>query len=140
MTEVVCGKDNCQYSNGGTCTLSLIELDGNGNCMDFMDFLKKPEYQTEYFIVVRACDNKLGRARRFGRKIVINGVDFFTNNSPSSNENHTYITHGRTGYACGTVKYIKENFEEFMRLQHDKPDVMSLPLVDLTRQKSIMFI
>lgn len=27
MKEVICGKDNCQYSNGGICTLSLIELD-----------------------------------------------------------------------------------------------------------------
>ena len=110
-------------------------MDDDGTCLDFVDFRKKPEYQTEYYIAVEACDGKIGRARRLGRKISINGEDFFTKYSPCSDEEHTYITHGRTGCYCGTVKHIKGRFKEFMRRQIEMPYVMNLPLVEFDETK-----
>ena len=41
-----------------------------------------------------------------------------------------FITHGRSGLACSTVEFIKNNWERFMKSQAYVQDVDTLPLVE----------
>lgn len=130
MTEVLCGIENCRYINGEKCAACMIELDDDGLCMTAEKYLDSEEYQTVYYKAVKTFGGKIGRALSVGKKITINGEDFYTKNSPYSDDAHTYITHGRTGYYCGTVKDIKEHFKEFINRQSVYKNVEQFPLAE----------
>lgn len=139
MSQVLCGVEDCRYINGEICTACMIELGDDGICMSVENYLDNAEYQVEYYIAVKAFDGKQGRARKSGKEIVINGEIFYTKDSPCSDEEHTYVTHSRTGYLCGTVKDVKEHFDEFMRRQSHVKDVNCLPLVEFDDMKRRYF-
>lgn len=139
MTDIICGIENCRYINGEICTACMIELDDDGICMTAEKYLDNEEYQMVYYKAVKAFDGKIGRAISIGKKITINEEDFYTKDSPCSDDNHTYITHGRTGYFCGTVKEIKEHFEEFIRRQSAVENIEHFPLVEFDDMKREYF-
>ena len=61
-----------------------------------------------------------------GEKIVINGVDFFTDSRNTLKEERA-LTHGRSGILCGTASYVKDNFAGIAEKEKEYPDVISLP-------------
>ncbi|MCI8589701.1 MAG: hypothetical protein HFE77_03205 [Clostridiales bacterium] len=135
MTEILCGNTECRYLNGNICTACMIELDDDGYCLSTETYSNAPEYQEEYYIAVRAIDGGNGRARKQGKKITIGGEDFFTQSPPHSDNKHTYVTHGRTGYLCGTVDELNKRFDAFKVSQMDVVNVMNLPLVEFDETK-----
>ena len=103
---------------------------------DFLDITEKLyreyqlQYKAEYFIAVNTKDKRRGRAAKRGKKITINGIEFFTDSPPLEGENAIYITHARTGLACGTVELVKKHWEQFIKAQEKVADINTLPLAE----------
>ena len=130
MPKIWCYMENCKYLNCNECTASMVEIDEDNTCATFEDYTQDAAYQSEYYIAVKACDGKVARALRKGKKITINEVDFFTDSPPLADDSSTYLTHGRSGFACSTVEFIKNHWEQFTKSQAYTQDVNILPLAE----------
>jgi len=132
MTEVICDRASCANYLNGYCTLAAIEIDG-GECCDYCydGYKKGKDYQTEYFIVWTDCKEKW-RKRCQGKRIIINGEEFFTEDDDRQNPEAVRVTHGRTGVYAGTVKSVQEHWDEIVKRAAGYPDVMTLPLREST--------
>ena len=130
MAKVLCNNEECKYLKGNECMADMIELDVYDSCGTFENYKDDKEYKAEYFIAVNTKNKRCGRAAKRGKKITINGIEFFTDSPPLEGENAIYITHARTGLACGTVELVKKHWEQFMKAQEKVADINTLPLAE----------
>lgn len=131
MTEVICDKADCAHYLKGYCALTTIEINSCECCDYCYDGYKKgKDYQTEYFIAWADSSGKWRRKRR-GKRIVINGEEFFTEDDDRQSPEDVRVTHGRTGCYAGTIEYVREHWDEIMKLAAEHPDVMTLPLKEV---------
>lgn len=140
MKKILCYKEFCKYRKGYICQSYNIKVFENRNCPFFEDYRKDKEYSSKYFIAVRTKNGKIGRFLKKGKKITINGIDFFTDSPPLEDKKSIYITHGRTGVSCRTVAFVKENWEVFLKAQSKVADVSSYPLAEYDKQEHKYFI
>lgn len=140
MAKIWCYKDDCIYCQNGECNSEMIELDDNGVCDTFDTYFSLAEYSNEYYIAVKTGNKKVGKAVKFGKKIEINGIAFYTESHPKATDGEMFITHGRTGLGCGTVKFIKENFDKFMKMQERVVSVETLPLATFDEKERKYFL
>lgn len=130
MPSVWCYNEECKYLKGNECMADMIELDEYDACGTFENYKDDKEYKAEYFIAVNTKDKRHGRAAKRGKKITINGIEFFTDSPPLEGENAIYITHARTGLTCGTVELVKKHWEQFIKAQEKVADINTLPLAE----------
>lgn len=130
MPSVWCYNEECKYLKDNECMADMIELDEYGACGTFENYKDDKEYKAEYFIAVNTKDKRHGRAAKRGKKITINGNEFFTDSPTLEGENAIYITHARTGLACGTVELVKKHWEQFIKAQEKVADINTLPLAE----------
>ena len=130
MPSIWCYMENCKYLKCNECTADMVEIDDDNTCATFEDYTQEKAYQDKYYIAVKACDGKAARAQRRGKKVTINGVNFFTDCPPLADDNSTYITHELSGLACGTIENIKTHWDYFIEKQANLQDVATLPLVE----------
>ncbi len=130
MPSVWCYNEECKYLKSNECMADMIELDEYDACSTFENYKDDKEYKAEYFIAVNTKDKRRGRAAKRGKKITINGIEFFTDSPPLEGENAIYITHARTGLACGTVELVKKHWEQFIKAQEKVADINTLPLAE----------
>lgn len=132
MTDVICDQRDCIYWRNGECTQSSIELFG-GMCMDYThdDYTNGKEYQTEYSIAMLEGKH---REIRHGKRIVINGEEFFTEDDDRNDDSFVRLTHGRTGAYAGSIEFVKSHWERTLESAAQLPDVTTLPLKEGTNE------
>lgn len=125
---VYCCNDECKYYKDDVCCREAIDINEDGVCDDFERFRNAPEYKQKYWIAKsNTKTHKRFRELRYGRKITINDVDFYTDSNASLPDTEIYLTHARTGYLVGTVDVIRTHFEEFIAAQEGICNVEDLP-------------
>ena len=131
MTEVMCDMDKCVHHRNGVCTNSSIELSCNG-CEDFMhdDYTNSADYQTEYF---KACGDGTNewRERSRGKRLIIDGVEFFTEDDDRDDDSFVRLTHARTGRYAGSIKELRARWGLMLKSAEKLPDVITLPLKEV---------
>lgn len=130
MTQIQCRQQSCISCCNDICQCKLIMIDEDGICSEYKHYLDSPEYQTPYYICVKTIDGQTAKGKKNGRRLIINGVEFFTESHPSRSEEFMSITHARTGVACSSVKVLKGLWKKFLELQKGYPDVDTLPLAE----------
>jgi len=108
----------------------MVEIDDDNTCSTFEDYTQDKAYQDKYYIAIKMFDGKAARALKKGKKIIINGVNFFTDCPPLADDSSTYITHELSGLACGTIEHIKKHWDYFKENQANLQDVATLPLAE----------
>ncbi|MBD5128478.1 MAG: hypothetical protein HDT43_00915 [Ruminococcaceae bacterium] len=128
MTVVECDMTKCVHYRNGACTRASIEL-GCGECMDFEhdDYTEGADYQTEYFKACSDGTNKW-RERSHGKRLIIDGVEFFTEDDDRDDDRFVRITHGRTGAGKSSIEFTRKHWEEMLKVTAELPDVTTLPL------------
>ena len=136
MTTVFCNNEDCIHCDdyNYTCKLQSIRIgeDIFAGCEDYESFRYTKEYQTPYYVTVRAFDgNKETCAKviRHGKQIEYNGYVFYTQDKVTESDFY-YVTEKRTGYMCGQFFKLKEKtrWEIFVEKAKKITDVASLPL------------
>lgn len=129
MTWINCFVYDCKYCDDvNICQAGEIAINELFECDTCVNYKTLPEYQEEYFIAVECADGKRGKSVKCGKKIILNGEEFYTCSHPLANDSGTKLTHARTGYLCGSVQRLKDNWDWFMEKQKPIPDVTELPL------------
>ena len=125
---VYCYNDECKYYKDDACCREAINTNEDGTCDDFEAFRNAPEYKQKYWIAKSNLKtHKPYRCLRYGKKITINDVDFYTDSNTLLPDAKIYLTHARTGYWVGTMDFVKTNFEKFMAAQDGVCNVEDLP-------------
>lgn len=126
-TTVFCDQNYCRYYCNGECANDCIYLDFN--CQDYEDITQSPEYQTPYYIACRK-DGKTYRELKHGKRIEINGEEFFAESNTAYPQSRVSLTHGRTGYLMPyrTIADIYEFWDIIKNRLDELPDVITLPL------------
>lgn len=126
MTDVICDRRKCEFWRNGLCTQSSLEL-SCGECVDYVDdpYTDGKDYQTEYFIL---CKDKTHRKVKHGKRIIINGEEFFTEDDDRNDDDFVRLTHARTGAYAGTIEWVKSHWEKTLEIASTFPDVTTLPL------------
>ena len=132
--KIICHNDKCAYyQRGDRCSKSIVHISEGGECDDGYNYLALAEYQEYYWKAIQfeTKDGKeiIGRLGVYGKKIEINGYEFFTDSPPTSDEDHTRITHARTGYFVGTVSSVKKGWDVVMTRLAYVPDVLKYPII-----------
>lgn len=135
MPEVWCYFDECIYCKADRCTAEIVEINDEGVCDGYQSFLNTPEYRHKYYIAVKDINQKPAKALRQGKLIEINGVKFYTQSNPYVPEKYTNLTHERTGYAVGTVTFLRAHFDLFLKRQESAPNVDTFPLAEWDENK-----
>lgn len=132
MTRVYCTNVECLHNDGCMCSLDTISVgdDYGFGCDDYEDYLDKPEYQTEFFIRVKAVDGKEAKAFRCGKKIEYCGYVFYTTDNEKTTD--ITVTEERTGMGCGYFERLKDPkwFKRFEEACKKISDVEDLPLTE----------
>lgn len=125
MTDIICDRKKCAYLRNGLCTQSSLEL-SCGECVEYADdpYTDGKDYQTEYF---KACSDGTHRRRAHGKRIIINGVEFFTEDDDRNDDDFVRLTHARTGAYAGTIEWVKSHWEKTLEIAAKFPDVTTLP-------------
>ena len=125
---VHCFNDECVYYESGACKCSEIFISDEG-CDNYVAYTETAEYASEYWVCVLTEDRKTrGRAKKYGKRIVINDREFFTESDTRSDDKYVYVTDARTGFACGNIRFIKANWEKYVAAAEKVEDVTSYPL------------
>lgn len=130
MPSIWCYMENCKYLKDNECKAEMVEIDDDCTCSTFEEYTQDEAYQDKYYIAVKACDGKAARALRKGKKIIVNGVAFFTDSPPLADDSTTYITHELSGLACGTIETVKKYWDYFAKECANLQDVAALPFVE----------
>lgn len=127
MTDVICDLRKCEFWRNGLCTQSSLEL-SCGECVDYADdpYTDGKDYQTEYF---KACGDGTNewRVRSRGKRIIINGEEFFTEDDDRDRDEYVCLTHARTGVLAGSIEWVRSHWEEILERAAKRPDVTTLP-------------
>ncbi|MDE7361852.1 MAG: hypothetical protein K2N38_07950 [Oscillospiraceae bacterium] len=125
MTDVICDQKKCAYLRNGMCTQSSIELFG-GECEDFVydTYTDGKDYQTEYFKVTR--DGKHRYISR-GKRVILGGEEFFTEDDDRNGDDFVHLTHARTGAYAGSIEWVRSHWEETLERAAKLPDMTTLP-------------
>jgi len=76
---VYCYNDECKYYQDDMCCREAIDINEDGICDDFENFRNAPEYKQKYWIAKSSLKtHKPYKCLRYGKKITINNVDFYT--------------------------------------------------------------
>lgn len=118
-----CDKSECVHCGEQCCEADCCFLDEDGYCTTFEDYTDLPQYQSEYFAAVQVDKNTIGKLRKQGRKIIINGYTFYSEDNYETRKDNVYVTEERTGYSVGTVKRLKEKWDVFVELCAKLPDI-----------------
>lgn len=130
MPSIWCYMENCKYLKCNECMADMVEIDDDNTCATFEDYTQDKAYQDKYYIAIKMFDGKAARALKKGKKIIINGVNFFTDCPPLADDNSTYITHELSGLACGTIELIKKHWEDFIKEIPNVQKVSTLPIAE----------
>lgn len=135
MTEVSCWNDDCLYCENNVCTKSEITLTDRG-CDDYLDYYDADEYQSIYWKRVQGKNKNVYRVKSKGKKIVINGIDFYTESNTCNGDMQTYLTDGRTGMFVGQMKALKAKYwKTYETGTQNISDVADLPVGVYDRDK-----
>ena len=140
MPEIWCQQEDCKNLHCDRCTAKMIEIDDDGTCSTFEDYRETPEYQEEFFKAVRTHDGEPGRVKCKGKRITVNGVDFYTQSSPNCSLEHITVTHAFSGFFCGNLKELQEQWSEFMKTNAPTTDVHSFPIAEFDEESREYFI
>jgi len=125
---VYCYNDECKYYQDDMCCREAIDINEDGICDDFENFRNAPEYKQKYWIAKSSLKtHKPYKCLRYGKKITINNVDFYTEDNTLLPETTIRLTHARTGCLAGTMDFVKANFAKFMAEQELARSVIDLP-------------
>lgn len=123
MTTINCNLNDCIYCEKSICTKDKVSF--FNECNDYDNYKNSFDYQDEYWMRI---GNINARTHKRGRKIIINGIDFYTSDDMRENELNIYVTDARTGIGCGNVKALKKNFEKYKGDIKKYSDVVDLPI------------
>ncbi len=128
MTTIKCESVECKYNENGICGTIDILIDADAQCYTYEPYFESSEYQSEYWI---AChENSLSyREKKRGKKIIINGTEFFTQDD-IRREKDAILTDKYSGYVCGTIDDLKNNWDTFLSKRENLPDVMTLSVLE----------
>lgn len=132
MTDIYCENGDCIHNNNiDKCMAETVVLDWESrHCSEYKPYTSQHEYLNNYLI---ACGTKADgpcAKSRYGKKIVIGGEEFFTSDHPMNSPEDIYLTHGRTGFRAGSLKFVTENIEKVLEIAAQTPDVATLPRKD----------
>lgn len=145
-TDIYCFNEQCRFHDRfDRCRAESVVIYA-GECDTFEDYMDTAEYSEKYYICV-AIENGgrkkvQAKAVKHGKRLEINNHVFYTDSPPDLDEHRIYLTHGRTGRSCGTVAYIKDRFEDFLRIEEKTryKDVSSLPLAEFDDKERRYFL
>lgn len=129
---VNCELIDCANYKSGKCLLCEISIDIDG-CKDYAgddeDYFNSAEYQSVYWVRIKPREvNSIYRVTKKGKKIIVNGVDFYTESDTRNQESCIYLTDARTGYSVGDLKHLKESWDQYTSAIAKESDVMDLPV------------
>lgn len=131
MTSIWCSNADCRYCSPYTnqCEKNMVSVgdDYTYGCDDYEFYLDSDEYREKFWKTVKTADNKVAKSVDYGKKIKLNGRVFFTKDKIMEDESNT-VTDQRTGYFCGTIAWLKDNWEKFLDREKKVLDVESLPI------------
>ena len=133
MASVIwCDNEECEYCDrSGFCTREVITIDEYGVCV-WSD--AKSEHDIEFWQLMRNPFTKeCFRRKAFGRKVVIDGVTFYTTSSAKENEDSITLTEAKTGCLCGNMTTVKARLTTIKHSIEKHRDVMSYPVIEETR-------
>lgn len=137
---VHCFNDECVYYKNGACTASEIFISDEG-CDSIIPYTDTKEYQSEYWARVITEDKKTnGRALKHGKRIIVNGREFFTESDTRVDDHYIFVTDGRTGLGCGNLSFLKKNWEKYDEMASKFGNVADLPLCEYDTVKRVMKI
>ncbi len=138
--KVHCFNEECIYCELGACTASEIFISDEG-CDSIAPYTDTKEYQSEYWARVITEDKKTyGRALKHGKRIIVNGREFFTESDTRCDDEYIFITDGRTGALCRNLSFLKKNWEKYNEAALKVSDVADLPLCEYDPVKRVMRI
>lgn len=125
---VYCYRKECKYYKDVMCCLDAIDINYDGTCDDFEHFRNAPEYKQKYWIAkINIKTGKQTKALRYGKKVIIDGIDFYTHDDTRLSDKMICLIHARTGRAVGTMDYVKENIVTIKELTKTYINVEDLP-------------
>ena len=130
MPTIWCYNEHCIHCKNDNCIANVVEVNEDGECDTFENYLDTEEYRQKFYIAVKTENGICAKAVKYGKKLDINGVTFYTQSPPNESEEYIRITHGRTGYRCLTVSAVKAKFDLFIKRQEQVQSVHELPLAE----------
>ena len=141
MPNVYCENSNCiYYGQDGECLCKNdIRISDNyyDLCSEYSCYTLDEDYQELFWkaITVNKEKGKYERRSAFGKRILINGREFFTESNPTFDEEHTTVTDGETGAFAGSISFVRNKWEGLMKyVQYVKENrfsnVLELPIAD----------
>ena len=83
--------------------IELQETEGRYECASYRDYHGLEDYQEPFYKVMKTARGP-GRVPCKGKKIEINGYEFYTDDHPQDVEDgYAMLTHGPSGLAAGSV-------------------------------------
>lgn len=141
MAEICCENKDCLYcKQDGSCIYNgyvhISDVYYSG-CEEYEDYENSDDYQHEYWAAIKDLKSgKIERTQHYGRLVVINGRNFFTNSNPNCDEKHTVLTDGETGAYIGDMCHLKEHYDRYLKSSEDYKkeygynNVLELPIKD----------
>lgn len=125
---VHCFNDECAHYESGACKCSEIFISDEG-CDNYVPYTDTLEYGSEYWACVLTEDKRTrGRAKKIGKRIVINDREFFTESDTRRDDEYVCVTDARTGLRCGNLRFLKYNWEKYVAAAEKIESVTSYPL------------
>lgn len=128
MPKIFCANTDCTGCKDYLCIREFISIGENedGVCEDYEYYLDTAEYQTEFYICVKAKGGKRAKAIKKGKQIQYNGVIFYT-----TEKDITTVTDSVTGL-LGTFAALQdpEMWKKYLEIKKTTPNVQTLPLAE----------
>lgn len=132
-----CDADKCENCRHGTCQLPSLTL-YDGQCEEYEDITEGPDYQERYFIACeyKPKDCKPGESIRYrklkkGKRVVREGVVFFTNDDIRDGLNGAELTEARTGMLIqGEHIENAEAMRIILKMREEMPPITAYPWMD----------
>lgn len=131
MTETICDGTKCSHYR--YCELAAPMWAKLVN-----QYTSGEDYQAEYFkaVIDEESKEKL-RILSHGKRILINGEEFFTEDDDRDSPDRVVLTHGRTGAMAGSLAWVKDHWNEIIKRATEFPDVTTLPCYYVTTKERI---
>ncbi|MCM1055623.1 MAG: hypothetical protein NC394_08895 [Bacteroides sp.] len=145
MPYVNCENTECVYcSQNRECLYNSNIWVGDvycAGCSEYSSYRNTEDYQTEFWKTypIRGQEGKYERKKAIGKRIEINGREFFTEDNPNYDEKNMRVTDGETGAFCGYISSVKENWEKLIKQigeikKNNFSNVLELPIKEENKQ------
>lgn len=130
-----CDSSECVNCRRNTCQLGTLTL-FSGECQEYEDVTKGPDYQEEYFIACRFRPEVDAEAFRYrekkkGKRVELRGVTFYTQEDIREGIGGARFTEAHTGFRVkGEDILDDERFKKVMKAVRTDLPVLMLPWMD----------